>query len=175
MYNFDAIDKCTKAKSTISHLGERKMNTIKKIRHPQLKAGVMLAFISASGLHATDALSSGPVVAASNNETASAPVFRQAPHPDAAPVIVVDKVNLAALDQPSLSPDEPPSQALVAGDDRYPYVEGSQLNRPSDTVMPTGNNTYGLIPVIPEASIYSMMSFGLLGLFGMRKWKNRSG
>jgi hypothetical protein len=80
--------------------------------------------------------------------------------------------NLAEALPSGTLPSEPLAYDPGINDERYPYVEGSQLNRPVAATMATA--LAGWVPLIPEASIYSMLIAGLLALAGLLKWKGRS-
>lgn len=150
------------------------MYAITKIRNPQYKLGVFFALIGVLAFHVTDALSSGPP------EVMLPAVPAQS---DAAPPAVPIGADPSSLQDAGEAPADPPAMAgtdpaapeLVDGGDRYPYVEGSQLNKPED--MTVARATAALVtqtPVVPEASTYAMLVAGLLGLAGMRKWKGGS-
>lgn len=140
------------------------MYTLNKLRNAQSRPGIMFAVIATLALYAGDAASSAP----------PAPLQIAA-----ASYVVPADAELAATDNsqaiaqaPLLAAAEEPLPAGPATADAVPYVEGSQLNRPEDTVMPT--RWVGQVPIVPEATTYSMLIAGLLGLAGLVAWKRHS-
>jgi hypothetical protein len=147
------------------------MNTIK---FWSLRFSVVFAVIGTLVFYATEAASSAPQAAMQEAETPAAVSGNFDQQPIASEVAALD---VAFANPAEALPSDPlPSQSLpyapMVNDERYPYVEGSQLNRPVAVTVATA--LAGWIPMIPETSAYSMLIAGLLGLTGLLKWKGRS-